>query len=140
MSEHVFSEIYLHITWHTKDDAPMLTPAVEAVAWEEIQRKCERVQEVYYHGVGGTATHVHLVVSLEPSVLISDCVGKVKGASSFHTNKRMGEGTLMWQPGYGIVSFRKNELAWVLEYVAKQKEHHASGQTSTILETIPERR
>ena len=29
MSGHVFHEIYLHLTWHTKDDSPLLIPSLE---------------------------------------------------------------------------------------------------------------
>ena len=32
-----------------------------------------------------------------------------------------------WQRGYGVVSFGKNNLTWVLDYIADQKEHHARG-------------
>ena len=39
-----------------------------------------------------------------------------------------------WQRGYGVVSFGKNNLAWVLEYVGNQKEHHARGNAHDRLE------
>jgi hypothetical protein len=32
MSRNYYAEINLHITWHTKDSAPLLIPAVEAAA------------------------------------------------------------------------------------------------------------
>jgi hypothetical protein len=37
MASHVFHEIYLHITWHTKDDNPLLIPSIEAEVHEILQ-------------------------------------------------------------------------------------------------------
>ena len=36
--------------------------------------------------------------------------------------------------GFGVVSFGKKQLGWVLEYVANQKEHHRCGNVMKRLE------
>jgi len=76
ISSHVYHEIFLHFNWHTKDDSPILVPAVE----------------------------------------------------------ELGAETLGWQRGYGVVSFGKRNLPWVLEYIAHQKEHHAGSKVVDRLE------
>jgi len=38
--------------------------------------------------------------------------------------------------GDGVVSFGKSNLPWVLEYIAKQKEHHAHHSVHERLEGI----
>ena len=38
------------------------------------------------------------------------------------------------QRGYGVVSFGKRNLDWVLDYVRRQREHHAGGQVQARLE------
>ncbi|MGI8906152.1 MAG: family 16 glycoside hydrolase [Candidatus Sumerlaeaceae bacterium] len=95
---------------------------------------CVEQQGVYYCCSGGTEDHVHLVVQVEPTLLVSEFVGKIKGASSFEFNKRFGRKALLWQRGYGVVSFAKRDLPGVRDYVANQKEHHAQGSTRAILE------
>ncbi|QDV90935.1 Transposase IS200 like protein [Phycisphaerae bacterium RAS2] len=134
MSSHVYHEVYLHFNWHTKGDLPLLTGDLEALAHAELTAKCRRIKGAYLHGLGGTDTHVHLAVSIEPFVVISDLVQELKGASSFEVNKRLNRKALEWQRGYGVVSFGKRNLDWVLDYVRRQREHHANGQLQARLE------
>ncbi|MFN0054520.1 MAG: IS200/IS605 family transposase [Planctomycetales bacterium] len=125
MSSHVYHEIFLHFNWHTKDDSPILIPTVEPVVHKLLRDRCQKAKGVYLHGIGGTETHVHLAIAIEPHVIISELVKDLKGGSSHDTNQALGAGTLGWQRGYGVVSFGKRNLPWVLEYIAHQKEHHA---------------
>jgi putative transposase len=134
MSSHVYHEVYLHFNWHTKGDLPLLTGDLETFAHAELMAKCRRIKGAYLHGLGGTNTHVHLALSIEPFVTISDLVQELKGASSFEVNKRMNRKALEWQRGYGVVSFGKRNLDWVLDYVRRQREHHANGRIKARLE------
>jgi hypothetical protein len=43
---------------------------------------------------------------------------------------------LEWQRGFGVVSFGKKQLPWVLQYIARQKEHHAAGRLQPRLERV----
>ena len=136
MSSHVFHEIYLHVNWHVKDDRPTLTADVEPLVHRLIKDRCRRIKGVYFHGIGGTETHIHLAVNIEPHVTISDLLKDLKGGSSHDVNSHLGRKELYWQRGYGVVSFGKNNLGWVLEYIAHQKEHHAKGRAQDRLERI----
>ncbi|MBI1900448.1 MAG: IS200/IS605 family transposase [Planctomycetia bacterium] len=134
MSSHVFHEIYLHMNWHTKNDSPLLTPAVEPLVYEFLRERCRSTRGVYFHEIGGTADHVHLVVNIEPFVTISDLIGDLKGACSHEINQQRRFKALEWQRGFGVVSFGKRQLKWVVEYVQNQKEHHSKGGTHERLE------
>lgn len=134
-SGHIFSAIYLHVNWHCKDDEPMIAPETEQRLYAHIERYCRKIKGIHFEKTNGTRDHVHLVFQMEPFVLLSDFIGKVKGASSHEMNKVFGPGTLEWQRGYGIVSFSKKHLASVLRYVENQKEHHRLGNTNPVLET-----
>jgi REP element-mobilizing transposase RayT len=134
MSAHVFHQIYLHYVWHTKDDRPILDAKMEAMVYDYLRRRCRLTKGVYLHGLGGTETHVHAAFNIEPFVSISGLIGDLKGASSHDINKELGEKVLAWQRGYGVVSFGKNNLPWVLNYLADQKTHHASNTTFDRLE------
>jgi putative transposase len=134
MSSHVFHEIYLHFNWHTKNDDPLITPTLEPLVHQHITNRCNHTKGVFFHGIGGTETHIHLAVNIEPSVCISDLVGELKGASSHDLNKLKRYKALEWQRGFGVVSFGKRQLSWVLDYIARQKEHHAKGTTYRRLE------
>ena len=138
MSSHVFSEIFLHFNWHTDGDNPTLTPDIEPFTHNFIRNKCRQTNGVFFEEVGGTETHVHLVIRLEPHVTISDFIGELKGSSSFETNKHLGRKILSWQRGYGVVSFGRKQLEWVCEYVSNQKEHHRQGDIVDKMERTEE--
>ncbi len=136
MADRVFHQIYLHLVWHAKDDQPVLIPRIEKLVHEAIRDRCSRMHGVTFHGVGGTETHVHVGIDITPAVLISDAVSKLKGGTSFDINSLVGEKTLEWQRGYGVVSFSKRDLAWIIHYIADQKAHHDQETTADTLEHI----
>jgi putative transposase len=84
---------------------------------------------------GGIETHVHVVVSIPPTLVVADWIGRLKGASSHYVNHRLANRKLLeWQTGYGVVSFGTKDLHWVIKYVRNQKLHHANGTTALRLE------
>ncbi len=129
MSETVYSEINFHLTWHTKSNLPLIKSEIEAKLYQFLKHKILETPEVYFHAVGGIEDHVHLAVSVPPSLLMSEWIGKLKGGSSFHINQSSNHKLLQWQRGYGIVSFGTKDLQWVINYVLNQKEHHKKGTT-----------
>ena len=133
-SSHNFSEIFLHLNWHCAKDRPLLTPTIEPDCHAFIEEYCAKVKGIHFKEIGGTETHIHLVFQFEPFVELTDFIGKIKGASSHEMNQRFGRDSLEWQRGYGIVSFSKKHLPSMLQYVARQKEHHAAGTTKDTLE------
>ena len=138
MPRHSYSEINLHIVWHTKHSEALITSEVEQVVYQVIREKVTEFRAAAFHEVGGIENHVHVVVRVPPTVLISEFIGKLKGASAHRVNSVLGSGKkiLEWQQGYGLVSFGTQHLEWVRRYVRNQKEHHARGATFDRLERI----
>jgi putative transposase len=139
MSRNCYSEIHLHVVWHTKESASLLTPRIEPFVHDYLRQRLINTPGVFVHEIGGTETHVHLAITIPPTVLVSELIGQLKGASSHETNKQFpGMKALEWQAGYGVVSFGTRVLPWVCEYVRNQKEHHAKGTVHKRLERIVE--
>ena len=138
MSRNYYAEINLHLTWHTKESSPLLVPDVEALVHHYLRGRCINTPGVYVHEVGGIETHVHLAVSIAPTVLISELVGQLKGASAHEANQKVGRKALEWQAGYGVVSFGTRDLPWVVEYVRNQRDRHARADVADRLERITE--
>ena len=136
MSRNFYAEIKLHITWHTKDSAALLVPQVEAVVHRYLRGRCIHTPGVFVHEIGGIETHVHLAVSIAPTILISEFIGQLKGSSSHEANQQLGRRVLDWQSGYGVVSFGTRDLEWVQEYIRNQRERHARGKIEERLERI----
>jgi putative transposase len=138
MSQNSYSEIYLHMVWHTKASLPLLTPEVESVVHHYLRGRLINTPGAFVHEIGGTETHVHVVVGIVPTITISELIGDLKGASAHDANQKLAHGrkVLEWQTGYGVVSFGKKDLPWVIAYVRNQKEHHARGATHDRLERV----
>jgi REP element-mobilizing transposase RayT len=113
---------------------------VEPLAHREIKGKIINTPGVFVHEVGGTETHVHVAVTIPPTLTVSDFIGQIKGASSHEVNAQLklrGK-VLEWQAGYGVVSFGSAQLEWVKRYIRDQREHHARGTVFDRLERITE--
>lgn len=135
MPRNVYSEINLHLTWHTKHDAPVLVDAVENRTHHYLRHRALQTPGVIVHEVGGTADHVHLAVSIPPTVVVGNWIGELKGASSHYINHEIcNRKVLYWQDGYGVVSFGTKDLPWVVAYVRNQERHHAENRTHDRLE------
>ncbi len=138
MSHNYYSEINLHIVWHTKESAALLTPEIEPAAWRFLRKRIVDYRDVFVHEIGGTATHVHIAVSVPPTLTPSTFIGELKGGTSHDVNHQFGvtKKVLEWQAGYGVVSFGTKDLEWVKQYIRNQKEHHANGSAVERLERI----
>jgi len=137
MPKNVYSEINLHITWHTKNDEPVIKDHIENRLYRFLENRIRKEKETFIHAIGGIEDHIHLAVTIPPSLTISDWVGQLKGSSSFHINHEIANRKLLdWQQGYGVVSFGTRDLKWDVRYVRDQKQHHAKGTTHDRLERI----
>lgn len=137
MPRNVYWELYLHLVWRTKNSEPLLTPQVEPLAHKFLIHRALQTPEAIVHAVGGIEDHIHMAVSLPPTAQIADFIGDLKGSSSHHINHGpCGRDALAWQTGYGVVSFGKGDLPWVIDYIRNQREHHRSGRVIERLERI----
>ena len=137
MPNNVYSEINLHLAWHTKGRTPLIHDAVEHHLYEFLEQRVKQTPGAIFHAVGGTDDHVHLAVSIPPTLQVSDWVGQLKGASAHYLNQRIvNRNRFAWQAGYGVVSFGSNDLPWVTDYIRNQRVHHAAGKTHDRLERI----
>ena len=138
MSRNYYSEINLHVVWHTKDNSPLLVPDVEEYTHRWLKQKLVNTEGVYVHEIGGTENHVHLAVEVTPTITISEWIGQLKGASSHEVNQHFAHRgkVLQWQTGYGVVSFGIRQRNWICRYIRDQRNHHARGSVHEQLERI----
>src|SRR6185295_16663810 len=131
MSRNYYSEINLHIVWHTKDSLPLLTPEIESLAHRFLKQRIIATPGAFVHEIGGIETHVHIAITIPPTLTISEFIGQLKGGSAHDVTQALGgrQKELQWQTGYGVVSFGTLDLPWVVQYVRNQREHHARGTT-----------
>jgi hypothetical protein len=77
-------------------------------------------------------------VRLPPTLAVSEFVGQVKGATAYRVNHELQpKFKLRWQEGYGVLTWRKDEVGKVSHYIDNQKQHHRpGGRVSELHETM----
>lgn len=63
MPRNVYSEINFHITWHTKDNSPVLVDVVENRLHHYLKHRALETQGIIVHEINGMPDHVHMAVS-----------------------------------------------------------------------------
>jgi len=75
--------------------------------------------------VGGTGEHVHGLLSLQPSISLSDARMKWKGLSAGRVHRTFpAESAFAWWNGYAAFSVRHSLTPPVRRYIEGREEHH----------------
>ena len=119
-------QLYYHIIWPTKDHRHLIQPAWEKELYTYLGAKAQELACVP-GAINGIATHVHLVLSIPPSVAVSDVIGLLKAGSSRRINRAYPEAGFAWQRDSFIFSISATGLERITGYVKAQKIHHAQG-------------
>ena len=123
-----FYQLVYHFVWTTKERLPLLTPTVEARLLPYLGNKCRELGYTLY-AVNGAENHLHLLLSLTPTMVVAEAVHNLKGASAHYINKESGlNETLYWQDGYAVVTLRQAEIPKVTKYIVHQKRASSNRQ------------
>jgi putative transposase len=71
---------------------------------------------------GGTPNHVHLLLDLPTTIQVAEAVQQLKGNSSRWLNRPRAP--FAWQQGYGAFSVGQSQRQTLVDYIARQEEHH----------------
>jgi putative transposase len=73
--------------------------------------------------INGVEDHMHLLVSVPPTVPPSTLIGQIKGVSS-HLVRHLGWKDFRWQTDYTIKAIPEDKLPIVIRYIMNQQKHH----------------
>jgi len=124
-SSHTIFRLEIHLVWVTKYRYKILTKSVGTRTRDLLRRICsENKAEILSGSV--SPDHVHLLVSIDPSVSISNLLRQLKGKSSRMLQMEFPElgkkywGQRMWARGYFAVSAGNVSAEMIKEYI----KHH----------------
>ena len=121
-----FTDLYVHAVWSTRGRRPWLVESIEKPLYAAMTKKCRELGCAPL-ALGGTDDHVHMLVSLAPTIAVASLVKEIKGASAhLATHALLHNEPFQWQRGYGAFSLRKTDLPTVRDYILQQKRHHNS--------------
>lgn len=121
---HSLFKVLVHIVFSTKNRADLIAPEIENSLFKYIHGIVENNNSKLITA-GGTANHIHLLVSAGKKTDIPDLIGDIKRGSSVWIKKQDTKfGSFYWQKGYGVFSIGQSQSETVARYIKRQKEHH----------------
>jgi putative transposase len=115
---HTYSSNFIHCIFSTKDRKPLI-PAQRMSDLFAYLGGIARGEGFSLIAAGGTANHLHLLITLTPKLALATAVQKLKGSSS----RWMGP-EFCWQEGYGAFSVSASQVPAVRRYIQGQEMHH----------------
>ncbi|WP_366935797.1 IS200/IS605 family transposase [uncultured Chryseobacterium sp.] len=116
-----YTQIYIQIVFTVKGRQSLIMKAYR----EELHRFIagivkNRDQKLF--AVFAMPDHIHMLVSISPTILISELVRDIKaGSSKFINEKGCTHGKFNWQEGYGAFSYSKSHVDSVVKYILNQE-------------------
>jgi len=130
--------LFYHITFAVKKRLPLILENIEQRLHYVLEAKACELGAIV-HAIGGIEDHVHLAVSVPPSISLSYFIGQVKGNSSHFVNFELQPAYYFeWQEGFGVVSFGPKQLGFVIDYIHNQRIHHQTNSLYHGLESFDE--
>ncbi len=125
--------LFYHIVWGTKNRLDLIDPIWEKDLYGYLWGKATALGCIP-HAMGGMSDHSHVAISIPPKLCVAIIIGQLKGASSHYINEKYAGGSFLWQAEYGVLSFSEKSLPVIVDYINKQKKHHADNSLNTDME------
>ena len=117
-------QIYVHIIYSTKYRETTIDEEIEDELHAYIGGTCKAL-ECEPIKVGGHYDHIHILCKLSKKIALMKLLEEVKKNSSKWIKTRHEKyADFYWQDGYAAFSVNPSEVDKVVEYIARQKEHH----------------
>jgi REP element-mobilizing transposase RayT len=116
---HTHAWVLVHCVFSTKQRANLIADPNELCRYLP---GVARAKNLVLLAAGGTANHIHLLISVPPIIPLAKAVQELKGNSSRWLRERGVD--FAWQEGYGAFSVSQSQKQIVADYIARQPEHH----------------
>lgn len=115
---------YIHLVFSTKYREPLIHMPVEAELHSYLGGLCNQL-ECRAIKVGGYTDHIHILCMLSKKIALMKLMEELKSHSSkWIKTKGDAYRNFYWQDGYGAFSVNPAEGHVVINYIARQHEHH----------------
>ena len=118
-----FLSLHYHIIFSTKNRELLILPLWRGRLYEymvgtalHLGAQCQMV--------GGTADHVHVLVELRATHVLSDFMRELKKGSSMWVRETIPNPTFAWQEGYAAFTVSASGVDKVRRYIENQEAHH----------------
>ena len=116
---HTYSHNLVHCVFSTKDRVNQILNPDELWRYVAV---LAHTKKIHVLAAGGTGNHLHLLILLPQTMPLAKAMQELKANTSRWLRETSGR--FQWQEGYGAFSVSQSQRAVVMEYIAKQAEHH----------------
>jgi putative transposase len=115
---------YFHCVFSTKERRRLISPTLSERLWPFLGG-IARQHEMKPIEIGGTADHVHILLSLPSTLCLAKALQLIKGGSCKWVHNTFPEHRLFrWQIKYGAFGVSVSLLEKTIEYIRHQEHHH----------------
>ena len=119
------SQIYIHIIFSTKYREPTIDDEISNELHAYIGGTC-KAMDCEPIKVGGYYDHIHIICKFSKKIALMKLLEEVKkNSSKWMKTKDEQYAHFYWQDGYAAFSVNPAEVDIVVDYIARQKEHHS---------------
>jgi putative transposase len=119
---HTYTNLLTHFAFSTKDRLELITDEMKPELFAYLGSLTKELKSKPLT-INGMPEHVHMLVSLPPTVSASYAMQFIKANSSKWARERFGK-PFAWQIGYGAFSVSRSNVDAVVKYIQNQEEHH----------------
>ena len=119
-----YTQLYIHFVFAVQNRLSLIDQKWEENLYAYITGIVEKRKHKML-SIKGMSDHIHVFVSMSPDESVSNLMYHVKRSSSLWINdNRLCMGKFSWQEGFGSFSYGKSQIASLIGYIERQKEHH----------------
>lgn len=119
-----YTNILVHYIFSTKNREKIITDELQERLWSYMGG-IARENGMKAIAIGGVEDHVHMLISLPPTLPVAKAIQLIKGGSSRWVHDTFPKHKhFKWQEGYGAFSVSVSQVDKTIAYIKGQKEHH----------------
>ncbi|HKF22824.1 MAG TPA: IS200/IS605 family transposase [Candidatus Angelobacter sp.] len=123
MSYHTHTSLLFHCVFSTKKRLPSIPSELKTRLWSYVGG-IARTNDMKALKAGGMREHLHVLLSLPPTMAIAKAIQLVKAGSSKWMHEKGVKG-FEWQVGYGAFTIGISQILGTVNYIRNQEKHHA---------------
>jgi len=118
-----YTSLLFHCVFATKERRPLISDDLHSRLWVYMGG-IARANGFKTLEVGGMRDHVHLLISLPPTMPVAKAMQLIKAGSSLWMHETAGRPLFQWQEKYGAFSIGISQKEITARYIRNQKKHH----------------
>jgi REP element-mobilizing transposase RayT len=120
---HTYTSLRIHCLFSTKGRTKTISREWRADLWAYMGG-IARANGMKAIAIGGTADHVHLLLSIPPTMAVAKALQLIKAGSSKWVHEKTRNKLFVWQEAYAAFTIGVSQVEATVRYIRNQEAHH----------------